>query len=46
MKQQQYEKQLTHSKMKWICGIAIILIVGVMYLLMLNAIGQKKADQF
>jgi len=38
MKQQQYEKELTFNKTKWVCGILIVALIAGMYLVLLNTI--------
>lgn len=45
MKKEQYEKELKFSKTKWICGIAVVLLIGMMYLVLLNSVQSKKSAQ-
>lgn len=46
MRKQQYEKELTYNKTKWVCGILVVAIIAVMYLVLLNTVESKKRDQF
>ena len=46
LKKQQYEKELTYNKTKWVFGILVVAIIAVMYLVLLNSVDSKKKDQF
>jgi hypothetical protein len=46
MRKIQYEKELTYNKTKWVCGILIVAVIALMYLVLLNSVQNKKTDQF